>query len=178
MNYAKEAPGLTQNQAIDNLREVFLSDYFKEYIVPIGGRIYSDMFNVESIGGWKKGTWEQFKAGDISDVVVALLDAIANKGTLTQAYFQMAPTEERLRSMNFEPRLYEHELDLPLSFSVSMIGEQESASYTFSVYNPDFRDSTFKSECLNLKDAQQKRGIWRSEITRNLKVILPHQVQA
>ena len=173
MSYSKKIEDLSQNQAIENLKAIISSDYFKayEFYCPSNNRIYSDMISVDSIGGIMK----TFKVGDLADTVVALLDSIESKGILNEAFVELTPSEERLRNMEFEDRLYEDDLNLPLCFYISKNERYNGGEYSFSIFNLSFKESYFESRGLDLKDAKQKRGRWYSEITRNLKKILPNQ---
>lgn len=175
MSYIKEARGLSQSQAIENLRAVLSSDYFKDYEFCIdGGQLRSDMISVDSIGGYKKGKIEMYKAGELSDTVLALLNAVENTGTLDHVFICLAPSEEILRAMNFEERVYD-DLRLPLTFGIAIEGRNEQ-TYCFSVTNYGLKQSHFEDHGLNFKDAKKKLALWYAEITINLKKILPHQV--
>lgn len=173
MSYSKEARGLSQYQAIENLRAIVSSKYFGAYEFS-NGRISSDMMKVDSIGGLRI---EPFRVGDLADDVVALLDAVKSKGTLYETYVQLALSEERLRAMNFEERLCEGDFSLSLNFGVSREGKPDFDDYSFRVLNFGFKESYFESEGLDLKNAKQKLTIWYREITRNLNRILPNPVQ-
>jgi len=190
MQYSREVKGLSQNQAIENLRAVISSDYFKAYEF-CDGRISSDIISTDSIGGDNPRTKSRFKVGDITDMLVGLFDGIENKGSLNEVSWRITPLRKKLKAMKFEKRLYKDDLSLPLTVSVQREGEYNaekcglihkkywggnSDKYVFHVLNLGFDESYFESEGLDLEDANARLAKWYKEVTRNLKKILPHEV--
>ncbi|MFT4261416.1 MAG: hypothetical protein ACMXX9_03215 [Candidatus Woesearchaeota archaeon] len=183
MSYLKQAKNLSQTQAIDNLNAVINSNHFKSYeFYPRQNNIHSDIININSIGGFKYGTiqsetFKQFKVEDLSDTITTILNTIENKGSLQHIFITLRPSEERLRAMNFEEKLYEEDFSLPISFGILKDGDYDLNKYAFNISNWGFKDNYFESEGLDLKDAKQKLNIWYDELTANFKKVLPHQVQ-
>jgi len=190
MHYSREVKGLSQNQAIENLRAIISSDYFKTYEF-CNGRMYSDIISVNSIGGYNPRTKSRFKVGDVTDTLGGLLDGIENKGSLNEVFWQIALPDKKLKAMKFEKRLYEDDFDLPLTFSLQREGEYNaekcglvhkkywggnSDKYVFRVVNLGFKESYFESKGWDLKDANARLAKWYKQVNRNLKKILPHEV--
>lgn len=173
MAYAKEKKGMTQDQAIDNLRAVLGSDYFRAYDC-VSAKISSDLVTADIRRGY--GARDALKVADITDIFANLLEAASSRGTLVEASVGLKLSEEMLRGMQFEERVYEEDLELALTVDVRRAGTTENSNYTFSVVNLGLKQSYFEAQGLDFKDAQAKVSQWYRKITRNLKKILPHEV--
>jgi hypothetical protein len=173
MRYHKEIKGLTQVQAINGLKAMLASDYFKAYVFTNAG-LYSDLATVDLRGGHRR-TEVQLKIGDITDVFANLLD-VASKGTLAEAVVGLRPSEGMLKAMHFERRLYEEGLvpELPLTALIRREHKTENPDYSFSVFNIGLKQSFFDSQGLDYKDAQARVKQWYQEVTRQLKNVLHH----
>lgn len=177
--YGKEAKGLTQSQAIENLKAILGSDYFKTYNFYPNSRISSDIITTE-IAGYKTVNEKTVpnKVSDISDAIIALLNGIDNKGTLIETFIKLCPSDEVMKTIEFEKGLYEDgAISLPLSFSIMRERRDDTMKYNFQVINMGFKKSYFESHGFDFKDANKKIANWYREITRNLKSILPHSVK-
>ncbi|MDO8642387.1 MAG: hypothetical protein Q7R76_02230 [Candidatus Woesearchaeota archaeon] len=179
MSYLKEATGLSQDQAIENLTAVVRSNYFRAYEFHSDkSRVRSDMITVDSIGGWREGTTGEYQVEDLADMVVAVLEGVKDEGIMGEAFLRIALSEKKVRAMKFERRLYDHDLILGLTFSITRERRSDSGRYTFCVSDGGFKKSYFESEGLDFDDAKKKRDAWNREVNTELKQILPHPIQA
>jgi hypothetical protein len=173
MSYTKTIRALSQNDAIEMMKDVFRLDYFAAFeFNPGANSISSDIIRVDSIGGYRAKTKELYKVGDISETVVALLDRIQIKGALFSASFQMKPTDEKLRAMRFEEEVYANKLSLPICFEISKDAIHSDARYSFHVLQLGFRSSRPVNE-IEIKDEALKLRIWYAEISKYMEMILP-----
>ena len=188
MMYDKQASRLTQNAAIENMRAVITSDYFKKYnFSPSPNSIKSNIIRVDCIGGRKKNAdgmyiipVELYSVADISKTVDSLLEAIQLEGILEDAHLNLRLPASLVKAMNFEKRLTEEEgVNLMMNFYIARDTPRDSSiqTYKFQVFDLGWKKSYFEEEDLNFKDASAKRGNWRGQVTRALNRILPHKVK-
>gem|GEM_PF-6542840 len=179
MPYFKEARNLSEGQAIDNLLAIVRADYFKPYEISSGdSRLNSDLLRVESLGGWRAGTIKPYTVGDLSDVLVSLLGAIRDRGTLHLASLQLRISQKEIKAMGFERKLYvDEDFGLPLSLSIVRGARSAPDKYLFTAKNLGLKESYFESAGLDLKDANQRLFTWYRQVARQLTKILPHPVQ-
>lgn len=180
MSYSREAD-LSQKQVIDNLCAVLSSDYFKAYEFCYGGsKIDSDLISMGSIGGWAGIRDSRVKVADISHMLMYMLRSVQLNGTLLNANLKLTPSPETLREMGFEQGLFEtdEEFDLPLVFEAQTILEkfEPTGKYCFRVAHRGFDESYFQAEGFDLKAAEKIVRPWYSNLTRNLKRILPNPI--
>ncbi len=177
MIYSKEKTGLTQSQAVENLKAVLNSDYFRGYDCD-SVRIYSDLVTADLRTSSSRED-VRLKVADITDTVTNLLEVVTNNwGTLEKALVELQPSDIMLRSMGFEENLYKEGLELPITIKVTREGTTEQNGYSFSLFNLGPKESYFKSQGLNFRDAQKKVSKWYKELNRNLKDILPIKTAA
>jgi len=173
MIYSKELARITQNQAIENLKAMLASEYFKEYNFD-NARLSSDLVTADLKRGYSLQN-VRLKIADITNTFTSLLEVASSKGTLTEVFVELKPSDEMMRSMQFEKKLYEEDLALPLNISIRKEGTTENSNYRFSIVNLGLKQSYFESQGLNFKDAQTKVSKWYRELTKNLKKMLPYE---
>lgn len=173
--YAQENRNLTQNEALENLRAIISSDYFGEYTIQGSNRIGADIIKVNSIGTLNKNS-ERSKVKDLASTLLAVVEGIKREGKLEEVFIGISPSEEKIRKMNFEEKLYEEDTRLPLTISIQKQGDTESQQiYEFTIYQLGFKESYLEELGCSIKDSRKKIGRWYKELTLNLKKILPHK---
>lgn len=180
MAYSRKTNELSQEQAIENMKAILESDKFQDYGVnPTLSRIRSNLIDADSIGNWKEENPDEFyQVNDLANMINTLLNTVEESGVLYEAQIQIVPPRKKVRDMNFEERLYNGELRLPLAFRISEERNKGTErTYSFNVSNHGIERDYLESHGLNFDDASRKLNVWYAEIDRTLEAILPHKVR-
>ncbi len=175
--YQRYNPDLSQREAIQGLKGIITLPILREYVVT-GSKNYviSDIVDAQHIGEVKKETGKPFKVGEVSGLVVRILDRVDNGGFLYAAGFQFTPTPEQLVDMGFDPAIAKiKDVALPLQIGIQETTKRGDAprTYGLSVYASGFNQAVCNIVSTDEAQVEKRAREWAHSLEEAIREVLP-----